>query len=170
MGPAPAELELTVIVPVFNRNESLRRAIASIIAQSQNVSVIIVDDGSSPEFAAVADEVAAMSGGLVHVIHQPNRGPAAARNAGLRRATSRFVMFLDSDDELAEGALSSVGRHLLQRHDAGMLCGAVRLISETVAMAVHPGEIAGVTWARLSELSGSCAVRTDVARAVGGYD
>jgi glycosyltransferase involved in cell wall biosynthesis len=171
VGPAAADLDLTVIVPVFERNESLRRAIASVVSQSPTLTVIIVDDGSSPEFAAIAEEIAATSGGLVQVVHQPNRGPAAARNAGLCRATSRFVMFLDSDDELADEALLSIGRHLLGAHDAGMVCGAVRLVgSETVAMTVHPVEASGVSWTRLSELSGSFAVRTDLARAVGGYD
>src|SRR5690349_13190983 len=105
MRPPLGGPDLTVIVPVFDRIELLRRAIATIASQSDSVAVVVVDDGSSTEVAAAVDELAT-DGSPVAVIHQPNRGPAAARNAGLKVASSRFVMFLDSDDELAEGAFA----------------------------------------------------------------
>jgi glycosyltransferase involved in cell wall biosynthesis len=167
-----AEVELSIIVPVFNRNESLKRAVASIVAQSNRISVIIVDDGSAPEFAAVADELAATIDAPVQVVHStPNRGPAAARNVGLDLTSSRFVMFLDSDDELADTAFASIDEYLLQRDDVGMVCGAVRIISPgRAARTAHPAASRAVPWASLSGVSGSFAVRTDIARAVGGYD
>jgi hypothetical protein len=80
-------------------------------------------------------------------------------------------MFLDSDDELAEGACSAVDRSLLRRHDAGLLCGAVRVVSPDGCSKTDCPTVTPVApWAKLSRLSGSFAVRTDVARAVGGYD
>ncbi|MCA1842554.1 MAG: glycosyltransferase family 2 protein [Actinobacteria bacterium] len=164
-------IELSIVVPVFNRGESLRRAVDSIVSRSDLISVIIVDDGSTPEFATVADEVAAANAPAVRVVHQSNRGPAAARNRGLRCTPSRFVMFLDSDDELADTAFPAIDQHLLRRDDVGLLCGAVRVVSAGGdARVEHPAAPAGVPWAKLSGLSGSFVVRTDVARAVGGYD
>ena len=170
MTPAAGHIELTVIVPVFNRNESLGRAIATITSQSDRIAIVVVDDGSAPEFAAAADELAAKVP-TVHVVHQTNQGPGAARNAGLGLTTSRFVMFLDSDDELADTALVAVDRYLLRHDDVGMLCGAVRVVSAGGdATTVHPAVAPAVPWAKLSELPGSFAVRTAIAHAVGGYD
>ena len=166
------DVQLTIIVPVFNRDESLRRAIATIVPQSDRVSVVIVDDGSAPEFAAVIDELAAIRGSVVQVIHQPNRGPAAARNAGLSVTSSPFVMFLDSDDELVETSFAAINGDLLQRDDVGMVCGAIRIVSLSGELRAtkQPTAAPGVPWAKLNWLPGSFIVRTDVAHAVGGYD
>ena len=166
-----AEVELSVIVPVFNRDEPLRRAVAGIVSQSDRIAVVIVDDGSAPAFAAVADEMAAATGPSVRVVHGPNQGPAAARNVGLGLVGSPFVMFLDSDDELAEGAFAILDEHLLRREGVGMVCGAVRVVApDGTARTVCPTLFRGAPWARLSGVSGSFAVRADIARAVGGYD
>jgi glycosyltransferase involved in cell wall biosynthesis len=165
------EVDLTVIVPVFNRNESLKRAVATVVSQSDRISVVIIDDGSSSEFAAVADELAATCAATVRVVHQTNQGPAAARNVGLGVTTSRFVMFLDSDDELADSAFTAIDHHLLRGDGVGMVCGAIRVVSPGGAARIDPPVVLpGVPWARLSWVCGSFAVRTDIARAVGGYD
>ena len=165
------DVDLTVIVPVLNRNESLRRAVRTIISQSDRISVVIVDDGSTSEFAAVVDELAASSGSSIQVVHQTNQGPGAARNAGLGVTTSRFVMFLDSDDELADTAFAAIDRHLLGRDGVGMVCGAIRVVSPGGTPRIDPPVVLpGVPWARLSWICGSFAVRTDIAQAVGGYD
>ena len=171
MSPAKGDVELSIIVPVFNRNESLKRAVASIVSQPNRIAVVIVDDGSAPEFALVADAVADSMDAPIQVVHQQNRGPAAARNLGLDRTNSPFVMFLDSDDELVDTASASIEQHLLRRHDVGMVCGAVRVVSpDGAARTDQPSVPRGIPWAKLSWLSGSFAVRTDIAREVGGYD
>lgn len=165
------EAKLTVIVPVFDRDETLRRAVASIVSQSDSVSVVIVDDGSAPQFAAVADELGASSGGIVEVVHQPNRGPAAARNVGLIRSRSPYVLFLDSDDELTETALAVLDHYLQEREDVGMVCGATRIVSPVAGVRIkHPEPNPVLPWAMLNQLAGSFAVRAEVAHAVGGYD
>ncbi len=171
MTSETGEVELAIIVPVFNRNESLRRAVASIVSQSDRISVVIVDDGSTGEFAAIADKVAAAEGRSVRVVHQSNRGPAAARNVGLNCAASRFVMFLDSDDELADTALAPIDENLLRHEDVGLLCGAVRVVApDGTARISYPVRSPAMPGAKLSALSGSFVVRSDIAEAVGGYD
>lgn len=170
-SPVPVfEADLTVIVPVFNRTESLRRAVATVVGQSERITVVVVDDGSSAEVAAALDELV-MDRPRVRVVHQPrNQGPAGARNAGLRLITSRYVAFLDSDDELAEGAVAAVSA-LLADGDVGMVCGAVRVVSPDGTVRIDgPVFMPSVPWTELSFLAGSFAVRTDVARVVGGYD
>lgn len=171
MTHGTGEDELSLIMPVMNRKESLKRAVATVISQCDRVSLIIVDDGSAREFSTVIDEIAVAAGEQVRVIHQANSGPAAARNRGLSLTTSRFVMFLDSDDELADTAFPAIDENLLRRDDIGMVCGAVQIVSPAGAVrTVEPAAQPGVPWAKLSTHSGSFAVRTDLARAVGGYD
>lgn len=86
---------VSVILPVYNRADSVERAVASIRAQAvDDLEIVCVDDGStdgSGERVAAADP-------RVVLIRQPNGGVAAARNAGLRAARGELVAFLDSDD------------------------------------------------------------------------
>ena len=92
---------VTTVIPVFNRARMLREAVQSVLNQSwPNVEVIIVDDGSTDDTAAVAADIANASHGLVKVVTQANTGVGVARQAGANAATGEFVQFLDSDDLL----------------------------------------------------------------------
>lgn len=89
---------ISVIIPTFNRGYCLAEAIRCLIAQTlRPEEIIVVDDGSTDDTEAVA---AAFSGD-VRYIRQENLGLPAARNTGLRSATKKYVLFLDSDDLLA---------------------------------------------------------------------
>lgn len=86
---------VSCIIPVYNGERFVGEAIASVLAQShQPVEVIVVDDGSTD---ATADVVRAF-GSSVQYIPQPNAGPPAARNVGIRAARGEFIGFLDADD------------------------------------------------------------------------
>ncbi len=90
--PNPA---VSVIVPTYERREAVRRAIASVLAQTfRDFELIVVDDGSRDG----TDEGLAALSPLLRYVRRPNRGVAAARNAGIRLARGRIVAFLDSDD------------------------------------------------------------------------
>lgn len=85
---------VSVILPSFNRAALLREALGSVYRQDHTtLQVIVVDDGSTDETAAMVREFPA-----VEYMHQPNAGPSAARNLGLRAARGEFVAFLDTDD------------------------------------------------------------------------
>jgi glycosyltransferase involved in cell wall biosynthesis len=88
-------LRLGVVVPTHNRSALLERAIASILAQTRPADeVVVVDDGSTDETAAVA----ARFGDAVTYLRRAKSGVAAARNAGVELVTAPFVAFLDDDD------------------------------------------------------------------------
>ena len=92
------QLKISVIVPVYNTRSFLRRCINSLIYQNyKNVEIIIVDDGSTDDSLAIANEYAT-SDKRIKVIHQANKGQGMARNAGLAEATGDYVAFVDSDD------------------------------------------------------------------------
>src|SRR5687768_4619560 len=87
--------EVSVVVPAFNAAETIQAAIQSVSAQTfQDLELIVVDDGSTD---GTADVVKRLAPNAV-VITQRNAGPGAARNAGIARASGRFVGFLDADD------------------------------------------------------------------------
>ncbi|WP_198412551.1 mycofactocin biosynthesis glycosyltransferase MftF [Nocardioides mangrovicus] len=98
--------DVTVVVPVHERADGLRRLLAAL---PDPVPVVVVDDGSAD--AAPIAAVAAEHGARL-VVHPENRGPAAARNTGLHAAGTPFVAFVDSDVEPRPGWLAVLRRHL----------------------------------------------------------
>ncbi len=87
-------MELSVVIPAFNREWSLRGTIDSVLACGVEAEIIVVDDGSTDRTV----EAAQSYGSRVIVLQQANGGPAGARNTGLKRATGSIISFLDSDD------------------------------------------------------------------------
>ena len=113
---------ISCIVPVFNGEQFLGEAIDSILAQThQPGEVIVVDNGSMDRSAAIASSY----GDPVRVLHEDKRGPAAARNAGIRAAGLPFIAFLDADDLFHPEKLERQVAHLGSRADLGIsLCVA----------------------------------------------
>ena len=93
--------DISLIVPAFNAARFLPDALASVVGQTLRPrEVIVVNDGSSDDTAAVARGFAADSPFAVRVIDQENGGPAVARNTGIRAAQGKWLAFLDADDLL----------------------------------------------------------------------
>lgn len=93
-------IEVSVIIPYFNRRETLVRALESVRGQTYgNLEIILIDDGSTDDSWTLVEEYA-RSHPDVPVVHlrQANKGPAAARNNGIAHASGEFIAFLDSDD------------------------------------------------------------------------
>lgn len=116
---------ISVIVPVYNVAAYLPECVDSILGQSyRDLEVILIDDGSSDHSGAICDGYAAKDPRVL-VIHQKNGGAAAAKNAGLRVATGKYLSFVDSDDYLEPDAYSyMVG--ILRQHDADVVQCAFR--------------------------------------------
>jgi glycosyltransferase involved in cell wall biosynthesis len=87
-------LKVSVVIPAYNAQQTIGEAVAHSLSQTKGslqVELIVVDDGSTDDTAAVAESAG------VTVIRQQNAGPAAARNRGWKSATGRFICFTDSD-------------------------------------------------------------------------
>ena len=90
--------KISVIIPVYNAEQYLRKCLDSVVSQTfRDIEIICVDDGSTDGSGAILDEYAAKDNRIV-VIHQANAGVAAARNTGLKSAQGEYLAFLDSDD------------------------------------------------------------------------
>lgn len=90
--------EISVIVPVYNVEDYLKKCIQSITKQSfQDFEVILVDDGSTDGSGALADSLAQYDR-RIKVFHKQNGGLSDARNFGSAKASGRYITFIDSDD------------------------------------------------------------------------
>ncbi len=105
-------MKLSIIVPVYNARDYLRACTDSILAHSsQELELILVDDGSTDGSGALCDAIAGADA-RVRAIHQANRGPGGARNTGLEAAVGEYVWFVDSDDGVMPGALERIRAEL----------------------------------------------------------
>ena len=90
--------KVSIIIPVYNRQDVVRECVQSILAQSyKNFEIILIDDGSSDRTVEVCRQMAAEDT-RIRVLEQQHGGVSAARNLGLESATGKFVFFIDSDD------------------------------------------------------------------------
>jgi len=110
-----AEPLFSVVIPVYNRAEALRRALRSVLDQScQDFEIVVVDDGSADHPDGV---VGAFGDPRIRFFRQDNRGGGAARNAGIDRARGRLIAFLDSDDVFLPAHLDTMQRLLSGTND-----------------------------------------------------
>ena len=179
---------VSVVIPTYNRADLLPRAIDSVLDQTHDdLELVVVDDGSTDNTEAVVESYDDPR--VRYVAHETNRGANVARNTGIEAADGEYVAFLDSDDEwrprklelqldrvtdgtwvgaycdaetrtagLTAELRSSAASLLARADDEPERKGGAELVGEILADNVQPG--AGST----------LLVRTDVARAVGGFD
>ncbi len=89
---------LSIAIPSYNSQDYMKNCIESLLPGGEDVEILVVDDGSKDNTAAIADEYEAAYPGIVRAIHQENGGHGEAVNAGIRNATGMFYKVVDSDD------------------------------------------------------------------------
>lgn len=101
---------ISIIVPVYNVEDYVKRCLESIAAQTYlDFEAILVDDGSTDSSGRICDEFVSKDSRF-RIIHQKNAGLGFARNTGLDYATGEYVLFLDSDDSLLPETLETAYR------------------------------------------------------------
>jgi hypothetical protein len=112
---------VTVVVPVYNRQEELRRALGSIAAQTfEDFECIVVDDASTIDVASVVD---AQDGRFVYVRNPQNSGATGARRLAMERMRGDVLIGLDSDDEFFPWAVERAVHHFDVRPEVDAVCG-----------------------------------------------
>ena len=93
------ELLFSVIMPVYNSEKYIRKAVDSILLQTyDNFEIILVDDASPDTSPQICDEYAQRYENIKCIHQKKNQGPSAARNTGLEYVSGEYVTFMDSDD------------------------------------------------------------------------
>ncbi len=95
---------LSIAVPSYNSEAYMRKCIDSLLVGGEDVEILIVDDGSTDQTGAIADEYERRHPSIVKAIHKENGGHGSAVNAGLAAATGLFFKVVDSDDWVKESA------------------------------------------------------------------
>ena len=128
---------VSIIVPVYNTEKYLNRCIDSILAQTfMDFELILVDDGSTDGSGAICDEYAQKDPRVV-VIHQKNKGQAAARNRALDIAQGEYIGFVDSDDYIHPQMYEILLNQARIIHADISVCG-YQSVSETKALMPVP--------------------------------
>ncbi len=127
---------VSVIIPAFNVENSLRQCIESVLKQSfQAFEIFVINDGSQDN----TREVAKSFGSQIIYLEQMNQGAGAARNAGIEKATGNFFAFLDADDYWLPDFLKECVEFLLLHKDAvALLTGWCLKTSEQNKVIVPP--------------------------------
>ena len=114
---------ISVIVPVYNVAQYLERCVESLSAQTYwNLEIIMVDDGSTDASGSLCDSFQ-WTDDRIRVIHQPNGGLSAARNAGIQASKGEYLTFVDSDDYVADEYVETLYRTLTRGEADMAVCG-----------------------------------------------
>lgn len=92
---------ISIIIPAYNVEKFIEKAISSCINQSyKNIEIIVVDDGSTDNTSKLIDKMKDRDN-RINVIHKKNEGVSIARNTGLQNAKGDYIIFLDADDYIS---------------------------------------------------------------------
>lgn len=159
----------SVIIAVFNGERYIGAALESVRAQSRPVrEVIVVDDGSTDGTVAVVQSFAEVT-----LLHQPNRGPAAARNRGIARARGDYLAMLDADDLWPSDRNDVMAGVLDANPSLGLVMGTQRLLVEPGAALpywVPSGDPESVDPEKLPKPTGAFVARRTAFDVVGLFD
>ncbi len=128
IGP-PKMMQISVIIPLFNKEETIGRAVESFLKQSyENKELIIIDDGSTDGSRGAVEDYLAFP--AIRFFHQSNGGVSSARNEGVRQARAEYVCFLDGDDEWEEGFLEEIVGMVHRYPNAILYSCCIKIVDE----------------------------------------
>lgn len=114
---------VSVIVPVYNVESYLKECVDSLIHQTyQNIEIILINDGSTDNSGQVCDQYCEIDK-RISVIHKENGGQSDARNVGLDVAVGDYIMFVDSDDFVADNYVELMLATMVSEQADIVCCG-----------------------------------------------
>ncbi|PBB84943.1 glycosyltransferase family 2 protein [Mesorhizobium sp. M3A.F.Ca.ET.174.01.1.1] len=175
--------EIDIAIPCYNHGRFLRQCIASVLSQSADIRVLIIDNASTDGSAETARLIAAEDSRVELCLRERNMGPHASFNTGIDWAQSDYFLILCADDLLAPGCLGRALSVLRAETGVALAYGGQVIWEEpnpcpvpaTVDGAVHTSIISGPQFAETLSMphtpigTGSFVVRTSVQKQVGYY-
>lgn len=119
--------KISVIIPVYNVEEYLEECLDSIVNQSigiENIEVIIINDGSTDSSMEIINKYQKKYSDWI-IINRSNKGISISRNEGIKKASSKYLMFLDSDDYLDKNALNDM-YNISKKENADVVIGRMK--------------------------------------------
>jgi glycosyltransferase involved in cell wall biosynthesis len=156
---------VAVVIPCLDAGPPLRAAVDSAL-RGPDAEVVVVDDGSTePRTLEVMRELEREG---VPVLHQPNRGPAAARNAGVAATTAPYVLPLDADDELKPGTATALADELDRDPQLALVWGLVELAGRRDPL-VPAAQLDAWLLTHLNQVPNCTLLRRNLLEHVGGW-
>ena len=119
-------MKVSVIVPIYNQEKHLNRCVDSLINQNFNdYEIILVNDGSTDKTPLICDEYS-QKYDFIKTIHKSNSGVSATRNVGINAAQGEYIMFVDSDDYVAQNYISDMYQCQIENPDHLVVCDMFR--------------------------------------------
>lgn len=113
---------ISVIVPIYNTEKYLKRALNSLLKQTyQDLEILLIDDGSTDSSLKICQEYAKKDY-RIKVFHQENKGVSVVRNFGLSVAKGEYISFLDSDDYMEPNMLQTLYQNLIDTESDISVC------------------------------------------------
>lgn len=117
------QVEISVIVPVYNAAATIDRSIGSIVnSQCKSIEVLCINDGSTDDSKLLLQQWASRDS-RIHIYNQENAGVSAARNLALQHARGQYLVFVDADDEITPTYLSNLLDAAIKHNADVVICG-----------------------------------------------
>ncbi len=122
--------EISIVVPVYNAENSIERCVQSICSQTfSDLELILVDDGSTDYSGELCDKFASADK-RIQVVHKENGGVSSARNCGMDIATGEYLLFTDSDDYLPPDYCQRLLEEKYRGGERTIVWAALQVVSE----------------------------------------
>ncbi len=131
---------ISVIIPSFNREHTILRALESVINQTySNIEIIVVDDCSKDKTVPLVKELMKKESRLQLLINIENKGPNYTRNRGIEQAQGKYISFLDSDDEWYPETLKILWKKLKNTNkNIGVVYAGMEFITPRYKRKIYP--------------------------------
>ncbi|MGA3223604.1 MAG: glycosyltransferase, partial [Acidobacteriaceae bacterium] len=172
-GGTSSDQTVAVVITTYNDTDFLQDALASVaLQQTLPNEIFVVDDGSEVSPTPIVADFPKAT-----LIHKPNGGLASARNAGLRVASTQFIIFLDADDRLRPNAIAAGLDCFARSPDSAMVYGGhIRIRADGTQLGddiYHPASkdpYADLLAGNLIGMHATVLYRRDILLAEGGFD
>lgn len=173
MSEPTAPVLLSIVIPAYNYAQTLPRTVESVMPQlADDCELIIIDDGSTDSTPQVIADLLERYPQRIRTERKANGGLASVRNRGIELALGSWLIFLDADDEMAEGAITRIRSHLAANPQTCFVAGGHISVSASGKRSAHtPGLMPAEPLARvraylldktLSLSNGACVMHRDV--------
>lgn len=173
MSEPTAPVLLSIVIPAYNYAQTLPRTVESVMPQlADDCELIIIDDGSTDSTPQVIADLLERYPQRIRTERKANGGLASVRNRGIELALGSWLIFLDADDEMAEGAIERIRTHLAANPQTCFVAGGHISVSASGKRSAHtPGLMPAEPLARvraylldktLSLSNGACVMHRDV--------
>lgn len=119
-------IKYSIVVPVYNAENTIERCVESIIANNMdNIEIILIDDCSKDSSLEKCNAIAEKYKQIVVIHHDTNKGVSYARNTGIYAAKGKYTLFVDSDDWIDSLYCNTFDRYISENPDSFLICGYV---------------------------------------------